>query len=350
MDAGRTRTNGSRIRLGIPWGILLALAVCGSGQCVWGGPLRVLHCRGAAFRASFSPDGGLVAVAEQGSDSSKPSKVEIWSVRTSSVVHSLSYPDEVISADFSPHGHVLAAGDDAGNVVLWDTRTWQRIAALPDTAECYAVAFSPDGKLIATAADSRTIELWSVATHRPLRRLPWPGDIEWEIWSLAFSPNGRTVAAGAGEDGFVRLWDTATGRIRRTFRAHDQTVDSVAFSHNGHFLATGGLDGTTKIWDTRQWRLVRRIRARGASAVFAVAFSPDDCLLGVAYGEPNSTALLVSVVTGHHTRTCRQGKGSFSSMYGLAFSPDGRLLATTSDPPSGATAAGALFLWPVPLR
>ncbi|NUK90284.1 PD40 domain-containing protein, partial [Streptomyces lunaelactis] len=78
----------------------------------------------------------------------------------------------------------------------------------------------------------------------------------------------------AGEDGTARLWDTTTGRTRKTLTGHKDTVYSVAFSPDGRTLATAGEDGTARLWDTTTGR-TRKTLTGHKDTVYSVAFSPD---------------------------------------------------------------------------
>src|SRR5205814_1070725 len=70
----------------------------------------------------------------------------------------------------------------------------------------------------------------------------------WTVNSVAFSPDGRTLAAG-NTDGTVRLWDVTSRRqIGDPLNGHDGVIHSVAFSGDGKTLATGGADGTVRLW------------------------------------------------------------------------------------------------------
>ncbi len=102
------------------------------------------------------------------------------------------------------------------------------------------------------------------------------------VSSVAFSPNGRTLAAGNGDNGTVTLWDLQNHHLIATLRTGDRgPVNSVAFSRQGHTLATASENGTVQLWDARSHALLKTL-STGPGQVFSVAFSSDGRFLAAA--------------------------------------------------------------------
>jgi len=188
----------------------------------------------------------------------------------------------------------------------------------------HSVAFSPDGKTVASGSADQTVKLWDVGTGQ--QRASLLGHTG-SVTSVAFSPDGKTLATGS-YDRTVRLWSVATAKTQATLHGHANWVMSVAFSPDGETLATGSEDATVKLWDLRTKQ--ERATLKGHTGpVRSAAFSPDGKMLASGGGDWNKPGevKLWDVATGQERMTL---KGHAGSLLSVAFSPNGKTLATST--------------------
>jgi WD40 repeat protein len=171
-------------------------------------------------------------------------------------------PHGVISGiAFSPEGGELALACRDGTIVVCPLKPRGiRTVIQGHSGRIWSVAISPDGKTLASAAGEWSgsnrgggLKLWDLASGRERAGLSAAGD---DIFSVAFSPDGKTLASG-GRDKTVRLWDAASGRLLHICRGHDGLVRSVTFHPDGRTIVSAGHDGTIRFWDTVTGRASR---------------------------------------------------------------------------------------------
>jgi hypothetical protein len=180
----------------------------------------------------------------------------------------------------------------------------------------FSIAFSPDGKTLLAGAWDGSIRLWDVATGKEVRQ--YAGHTGW-VRSVAFAPDGKTFASG-GKDKIIRIWETATGKELRRFEGHRNWIQNLTFSPDGKRLASRSMEGRTlRLWDVVTGREARRINR--PSGITAHVFSPDSKFL--AYCDVNGIVLF-DLAAGKEVWQFTDPNSWFVD---LAFAPDGKTLS-----------------------
>jgi RNA polymerase sigma factor (sigma-70 family) len=402
------------------------VAAGGSDQTIrlWdpqtGKEVRAITTKLGAFPAlAFSPDGKGLVSAHGGPN------LALWDPGTGAELGRLeghAAGQQVWAVAWSADGKVIASGGTDGAVRLWDAATRKEIRKL-EGKSVLGVALSPDGKLVASCGDENAVHLWDAATGERLRELPLPesrvtsvafapdgkalavatynsgGPAAWDgllrgrvllfdvaggkvlrrltdgdhhlAQAVAFSPDGKKVAAVGGYENALRLYDTATGAERRPAGGHQAPIRAAAFSPDarraitaapdgttivweaatgkelhrlaGHFAhlspdgktlltATGAKDETVHAWDTATWKEIRSVRLPDTSLWQAI----DPAGSTLATQAADHTLRLYDLITG---RELARLKGHASRVLCLAFSADGKWLASAGE--------GDVRLWDV---
>ena len=265
---------------------------------------------------------------------------------------------------FSPDGRTLAA-TARGSIGVWDAVTGElRHTARAEFGWVWYAAFSADGRTIATSLKD-VVRVWDTETGELTHTLKRGREEGFgNVGSLALSPDGRILASGHNSlgvghsvrDGIIRLWDAVTGELQYTSSVGIRKPTSLAFSPDGRTLAVGHLDsgfgfgaqGWVSLLDaeTLEYKhdLGRHPRGAGLDhGVECVAFSADGSTLAIGrkidewYGFVGSTLRLWDVNTGEIIRVL---DGHSDDVTSVAFSADGRTLAS-------ASRDGALLLWEI---
>jgi WD40 repeat protein/class 3 adenylate cyclase/energy-coupling factor transporter ATP-binding protein EcfA2 len=278
---------------------------------------------GGAQWISFSPDSKRIAVP------GAAGTVGIWEVATG---HRIGRPlaigklnSDVEAAIFAPDGRTLIASDDSGSVSFVDIRTGRPVRPPLSVGDTPAglLDLSPDGRLLASSSYTGSVFVWDTKTGRPYGS-PLTADTS-PVSDLTFSPDGRTLVSSHLRSAVV--WSMSGEQaIGKPLGGPADLITEVAFSPDGRRLATGRLDGGAVVYDVATRRHV--VRIGGSSIVTAVAFHPDGNL--VAIGTIDGKVRFFDPTTGAAVgRPVDEGN---LPVWQLAFSPDGRQLAVAVDP------------------
>lgn len=308
---------------------------------------------GAVTQFVFSSDSRVMV--STGNDA----RAIVWDTRTAQPTLTLAgHGAAITSAAFSRDGRTLFTASPDGVIFEWDLGTQRRfgepfrMTSAPPRISFDAqlspppLALSPDGSDFAVRAGASSVALYSTRSLRRLRRFAVQAG--GDVIGLAWSSTGELAVTG--DDGRVQLWDVR-GRPRpirmlrglRSINRRREAVTTVAFSPDGHTVAAGDIKhtpaavptpfGAIAVWNTsgkRLWLTTRHSR------ISAVLFSPDGKTIAAC--QSDGSVLLYETRTGRLERTLHLEGTSDLFFTTAAFTPDGKLLAT-------GTAAGIMQLW-----
>jgi WD40 repeat protein len=228
---------------------------------------------------------------------------------------------DVLAAAFSPDGRILATAIDQ-EICLWQVADGRQLAKYQGhQGWIQSLAFSPDGNTLASGSHDHSIRLWDLQTGQCLKTLQGHTDC---VQSLAFSPDGNTLASGS-HDHSIRLWNGQTKQCVQKLSGHRDRVLFVTFSPDGQTLISGGADDTVRIWQRDTGQCIRQIETH-LNWALAIALSPNGQTLATASN--GNTVKFWDLQSGQ----CIRILPSYSSkVWAVAFSPNGRQLATASD-------------------
>ncbi len=215
---------------------------------------------------------------------------------------------------------MATVGDDA-NVRLWDLFGSQEINAIKLPSGAQALAFSPDGRSVVVGTRLGEVQILDVAAGMPVMSV---GGHAGAVTALAWSKNGHLIAS-AGTDQAVKIWDVSGSSAKEvaTLGGHVGTVYAVAFDPLRSIVASGGWDKTIRLWDIDRGREIKKIEGlRGDVRALAYCGANGRML---ASGSGDGAVKLWEPTGGE---MLRELVGPGGPIYSIAVTPDGRTLAT----------------------
>lgn len=314
-------------------------------------------------RVSVSRDGKMAAarIGEK--------QCYIWSLETGDKIKQLTAKgrNKFRTIEFSPYDNVFAAGMHNGKIGIWNTGHWEDawgftahdsfvedLAFAPDGKHLFssgvrtvikkwridirggrrvntlrahadsvrAIACSPDGKYLASHSDDGMLYVWNAVSGKRLGSIYSPNHWQAEI---DFSPDSRVIATGSKWGGrAVKLWNVDNLRFEsKPTGPHRDIVRAVVFDKRGR-MYTASDDKAIKIWNASNQQIIRTLN-KHTGWIYGLAISPDDRMLASASGD--KTVILWSLPAGRSIRTWNHAE----EVRAVAFSADGSLLATAGE-------------------
>jgi WD40 repeat protein len=292
-----------------------------------------LNAEGAAMLAGATPGGDVRALQELlAANAIEADGVPILNaqiarfttqkiVDTSSPVHQLAY---------SPDGSRIVTAEADGTVRRWQSASGKPVGApmKGHSDKVTAVTYTPDGQTIASTSFDGTMRLWNADTGSPL--VQDPQHVTASLTSVAVSPDGGVVITG-GTDDDIRFWDPHSGQLRRSqqvFADNGVAISGVTFDRSGTRFAVSGNNGSIVVIDTITGKPHAPMSVQGVGSshgdVSRIAFSPD----GHMIASGGDDLELWNTDSGENIRTIRVGERTLNFVSAVAFGPDGHRIAT----------------------
>ncbi|MBK8418817.1 protein kinase [Candidatus Villigracilis saccharophilus] len=281
---------------------------------------RNIRSSGGSVSLNLSPNGTQLAVGENNS-------ISIWDASKGFDLFVLPNDLQAWRTDFSSDGKLFTAGGYGSTIIkVWDLSLPGEKLAINSNGGMRIgdVIFNPDGtRLVTESWETGKVQIWDTSTYQQLQAVQ-DSDI---CCITTFSPDGKLLVTGSSQGG-VKIRDSSTGEV--IVLIGESIATQVVFSPDGTRIVTAGYDDIVKVWETNNGRILLSFFVRNQIGwVYDIAFSPDGKLIATASTDTNAEYGIVQVWDSN------TGKKLFgvndpditAATYSLAFSPDGKYLA-----------------------
>jgi len=226
------------------------------------------------------------------------------------------------SAQFSPDGKRVVTSDDKA-AQIWDAQTNRLLFTLPHGDIVYQAVYSTDGAKLLTAGSDGMVKIWDAASGGLVRELTQKrsdGKLSRYV-RVAVSPDGKLVAAIDFMGDVAHVWDAATGAALAELRNDGSEYPSLAFSYDGHWLATSGGD-IAELFNTSTWTQALTLAGPGIRSLSWDPTAPR-LVTGTVRGEVS----IWDVSAGARVRHMREVGEPIDA---VSFAPNGEFVVTAS--------------------